>query len=128
MMRIVLILLTAVTMLGGCAMSREDRLRDRADKIEDKLIDERDRVVALPAADPDRAPRLSNLNSLKTSLSAVNIGLGSAKYLPENRRDVAYDIIEEAYSTIEWNIPLKAGDAGRRPMPEGFVNGKLDLK
>ncbi len=121
-----LVSLAAACTLGGCAMSREDRLHARADRISDSLLSERDQAMKLSPIDPRRPERLAHLSSLRTTLSAVNIGLGAVRYLPEARREVGYDVIEEAYSTIEWNIPLGPGEAPR-PMPSQFVNGVLKL-
>ncbi|MCK6476478.1 MAG: hypothetical protein L6Q35_06575 [Phycisphaerales bacterium] len=113
-----------LSLVGGCAMSREDKLRARSDKIADALIDERDRVLNSTAPDLQRDARLARLNTLRTTLSAINVGLGSARYLPEDRRALAYDVIDEAYTTIEWNIPLGPSDQ-LKPMPAEFQNGQL---
>jgi hypothetical protein len=127
---VVSVLGVALVTLGGCAMSREDRLRAKSEKVADQLASERDRILEQrPGSGQylDREARLSRLNTLRTMLSAANVGLGSARYLPETDRDLAFDVIEEAYSTIEWNIPLGPSDQ-MKPMPSQFEGGVLRLR
>ncbi len=112
--------------LGGCAVTREQQLRAKSDRIADALTKERETVLKAAPTSTQRPGRLSYLNTLRTTLSAVNIGLGSARYLPEADRDMAYDVLDEAYATIEWNIPLGPDDQ-QKPMPAQFSGGVLKL-
>lgn len=113
--------------LGGCSVSRYGQLRDKADDVESSLKSEQRRVVALSPDQPEREARLDHLSGLRTMLSATNIGLGATRYaIPEEKRDLAYDILEEAYGTIEWNIPLGPTEP-KRAMPARFNNGVLKL-
>lgn len=111
--------------LGGCAMTREGQLRAKSDRIASELTKERQRV--LDTNNLDRDARLGHLNTLRTTLSAANIGLGSTRYLPEADRDMAFDVIEEALTTIEWNIPLGPRDQLKQ-MPSQFQDGTLRLR
>ncbi|HLO42426.1 MAG TPA: hypothetical protein VK176_15495 [Phycisphaerales bacterium] len=120
------VVLSAMCMLGACAVSREDRLRAKADRIGDKLTDEREQVIEKAEFAEARDQQLAHLTTLRTTLSAVNIGLGSTRYLPEQDRELAYDVIEEAYDTIEWNIPYVSLGM-QKPMPAQFQNGVLRL-
>lgn len=120
--------LPLIAMLGGCAASRYDQLRSKSAKIDTALTRERDRAVALPAESPVRAQRIEHLSRLRNELSAVNLGLtGVRRAMPDDMRDVAYDVLEQAYDTINWNIPLGPGDA-LKPMPSQFSGGVLKLK
>lgn len=111
-------------LLTGCA-SRHDQLRAKSDRIENALLTERTKVSAATSA--DRSARLSHLSELRATLSAANIGLGATRYLPEQQRDTAFDILDEVYGTIEWNIPLGPGD-NKKPLPNAFnPDGSLRL-
>lgn len=113
--------------LGGCATSRLDQLRHKSDLVETRLVKERDRVARLSPGDPERAARLDHLTTLRGTLSAANIGLGTVPHLvPPEQRDLAYDVIDEAYDTIDWNIPLGPGDA-KKSLPLRFQGGRLNL-
>lgn len=112
--------------MAGCSVSREQRLRDRSSHISDTLSRERQRILESDVSSDVRASHLDHFNTLKASLTAVNLALGSVNRLPAQGRDMAYDVIEVAYDTIEWNIPLGPGDRPR-PMPEGLADGKLRL-
>jgi hypothetical protein len=46
--------------------------------------------------------------------------------VPADKRDIAYDVLDEAYDTIQWNIPLGPRDQ-KRVLPRGFENGTLKL-
>lgn len=113
--------------LTACAVSREDRLRDKADRLNDKLIDEREKILDNAQFAESRDAQLTHLTTLRTTLSAINIGLGSTRYLAEQDRELAYDVIEEAYDTIEWNIPY-ASPSMQKTMPLQFQNGVLNFK
>jgi hypothetical protein len=120
-------LLAAALTIAGCATSRLDQLRDKADRVESHLLKERDRIARLPSGDPERSPRLDHLTTLRTTLSAANIGLGTVPhFVPHDKRDLAYDVIDEAYDTIDWNIPLGPNDP-KKPLPFRFQNGTLNL-
>lgn len=117
--------LAGLMLLGGCAASRVDQLHRKADRVEASLKGEQRRILSLDTA--DRAQRLDHLSSLRATLSAANVGLGAVPHLVEpSQRDVAYDVLEEVYDTIEWNIPLGPGDR-QRPLPSRFSNGVLKL-
>lgn len=120
-------LLAAAITLTGCATSRIDQLRNKSDRVESHLIRERDRVSLLASTDPERLERLDHLTTLRATLSAANIGLGTIPhFVPIDKRDLAYDVIDEAYDTIDWNIPLGPNDP-KKPLPLRFQNGSLNL-
>lgn len=111
-------------LLTGCA-SRYDQLRAKADRVESSLVAERDRQSTSDAA--DRSARLSHLSELRATLSAANVGLGATRFIPKEQRDVAYDILDEVYGTIQWNIPLGPSDK-KKPLPSSFnSDGTLRL-
>ncbi len=123
-----LFLATTIVASTGCAMSREQQLARKADKVESALKTEQRRVLTLPSLDPQRDARLDHLTTLRTTLSAANIARGSiTHFLPPEQRPTAYDVLDEAYETIEWNIPLGPGER-LRPMPAGFANGTLNIR
>ncbi|MBU6412942.1 MAG: hypothetical protein KGS45_05670 [Planctomycetes bacterium] len=114
------------SLMGGCALSRYDQLQRKSDKVESALKSEQKRVLDLNA-DSTRQARLDHLSDLRLSLSATDIGLSTVKYaVPVDEQDLAYDVIEQVYDTIDWNIPLGPTEA-KRPMPAQFTNGKLNL-
>lgn len=116
-----------VSLLGGCALTRHDQLARKSDRVEGNLKKEQRRVLAMAPAEPERSPRLDHLQSLRYTLSAANIALASVKYaVPEAERGLAYDVLEEAYDTIDWNIPLGPNDA-KRSLPARFSGGALRL-
>lgn len=118
--------LTALPLLGGCALSRYDQLQRKSDKVESALKSEQKRVLNL-SADPSRQARLDHLSDLRLTLSATDIGLSTVKYaIPADEQTLAYDVIEQVYDTIDWNIPLGPEQA-KRPMPAQFTNGRLNL-
>lgn len=117
--------LLALAPAPGCATSRLDQLHRKADRVGASLKKEQTRVLTLNTA--DRADRLDHLNGLRAALSAANVGLGAAPHVVDaDKLDVAYDVIEEVYDTIEWNIPLGPSDA-KRALPAQFSNGVLNL-
>lgn len=127
MIRRAVVLLAALLPLASCAMSREQELRKKSDAVEAQLLGEQQRIVELPAAEPNRAPRLAHLTKLRTLLSATDIAFSTAKHsLPDDRRAIAYDVIEQAYDTIQWNIPLGPADP-QREMPAAMRDGVLNL-
>jgi len=109
-------------------MTREQKLERQADRVEGSLVKERDRVLAMPVDDGGRGPRLDHLSGLRTTLSAANVARGLVPHLLDvSQRDVAYDVLEEVYSTIDWNIPLDPRTQASRPLPAGFSGGVLHL-
>jgi hypothetical protein len=120
-------LICMTVFLTACTVTREDRLRAKADRLNDKLIDEREKVLDNAQFAESRDAQLTHLTTLRTTLSAINLGLGSTRYLAEQDRDLAYDVIEEAYDTIEWNIPYAAPSL-QKTMPLQFQNGALKFK
>lgn len=113
--------------LSACASSREMMLRRKADRVETQLKGEQKRVLSLPSEDGSRPARLSHLDELRTTLSAANVALGTVSdYVPKPYRGTAYDVLDEVYGTIEWNIPLGPTDM-RKPLPRQFQGGVLKL-
>lgn len=114
-------------MLAACAVSRHDQVRAHAQRTERSLVSERDRAIRSDTLASARDARLSHLSTLRLTLSAANIALGSVPFaVDEPKRPAAYDVLDEVYSTIEWNIPLGPGDA-IRPMPRQFQGNVLRL-
>jgi hypothetical protein len=110
---------------GGCQTSRLDQLRSKADKVDGSLKKERNRVLASSQADRDA--RLSRLSGLYTTKSMTDIALAAVPLvIEEPQRDMAYDVLEEAYDTIDWNIPLGPNDP-QRPMPTKLQGSTLRL-
>lgn len=124
--RVVMAVALALAMTA-CATSREMALRRKADRVETQLKTEQKRVLSLPAEDATRPSRLTHLDELRTTLSAANVALGTVSdYVPSPYRGTAYDVLDEVYGTIEWNIPLGPTDM-RRPLPRQFQGGVLRL-
>jgi len=124
--RVVVVVAVALAMTA-CATSREMALRRKADRVETQLKTEQKRVLSLPAEDATRPARLTHLDELRTTLSAANVALGTVSdYVPSAYRGTAYDVLDEVYGTIEWNIPLGPTDL-RRPLPRQFQGGVLRL-
>lgn len=120
-----LMVVGALAWLPACASSREMQLRRKADRVETQLRAEQKRVLAMPGEDAARGARLAHLDELRTSLSAANVALGTVSdYVPSTYRGTAYDVLDEVYGTIEWNIPLGPGQA-KRAMPRQFQGGAL---
>lgn len=114
------------SMLVGCAQSREQQLRAKSERVASQLQGEQRRVLSL-AGDPSRQARLDHLTQLRATLSAANIGLGTVPYLLEEpERPMAYNVLEEVYETIAWNIPLGPGEP-KKPLPDAFRDGTLRL-
>ncbi|MBZ0171399.1 MAG: hypothetical protein K8E66_03375 [Phycisphaerales bacterium] len=123
-----LIPLALVTLLiTGCTTSRYGQLRGRSREVGRALNQEREAALGLPAGSPSARSRLDHLTSMRLSLSAVNMALSAVRHLVEPEiRPVAYDTIEEAYDTIEWNIPLGPGEP-TRSLPAAFRGGRFDV-
>lgn len=124
-----LALAALLILLPACTTSRYGQLRARSAEVESALKAERDEVLAAtaPAARAESRQRLDHLTSLRYTLTAADLGLIAARrVLPEADRPLAYDAIEQAYDTIEWNIPLPPGQ-GTRPLPPAFTGGGFDI-
>lgn len=119
------LLAAALLITTGCATTRLDQLRNKADRVETALKAEQSKVLS--QSDRERQQRLTHLSTLRGTLSAANVGLGAARYLPEEDRELAYDVLDEVYGTIDWNIPLGSGQP-LRPLPSQFSNGVLKLR
>jgi hypothetical protein len=117
----------ACLVLVGCATGRLAKLERKADRVESALLREQRKVVA--SAETNRQARLDHLTQLRATLSAANVGRGIVPHaIPPEQRDVAYDVLDEVYDTIEWNIPLGPGDAQMRALPSQFQGGVLRLR
>lgn len=116
-----------VLSLGACALSRADQLARQSDRVEAHLVKERDRVMAGDTADAQQ--RLNHLTDLRMQLTVADAARKLAPRLLKDpaQVDSAYDILEEVYSTIDWNIPLSPTDASRRAMPNLFGPSGLDF-
>ncbi len=105
----------AVCGVGGCSPSRVEMLRDRSAMVERKLEAERDRVLGTTGSTHREAP-LSHLQSLRLSLSVVNVSITSVPLLlrSDEERAIGYSVLDEAIGTIDWNIPLNgaSGESG----------------
>jgi hypothetical protein len=121
------LVLVGVCALGGCATNRRDMLRDKADDVGSRLKAEQQRVVAMDQMDPTRAARLDHLTQLRASLSAANVALGAVpRFFKDTEQQTAFDVLEEVYDTIDWNIPLGPGEQPRK-VPSQFSTGVLKL-
>jgi len=124
---IVLALGAAVMVLGGCSLTREQQIARKAERVESSLKSEQKRVLALPAGEQDRDWRLDHLTSLRLTLSGANIARAAVPYaVEEAQRPMAWDVLEEVYSTIDWNIPMGPRDQ-KRSLPAQFQGGTLKL-
>lgn len=123
------LLVLPALLLPACTLSRAEQLARKADKVESKLISERDRVIALAEDNhPEAAARSQHVQTLHFTLRAANIARISVPYaIPEDKRPLAYDVLEETYDTIDWNIPLMPGSPMYRSLPERFEDGRLML-
>jgi hypothetical protein len=118
----------AFMLLGGCKTTRQQDLRDLSRSVGEQLKGEQGRALALAPADPVRGPRLSQLDTMRYTWSAANIALSSApRFFDGPERELAFDVLEEVYGAIEWNLPKGPGDPGARLLPAGFVGNRLDL-
>ncbi len=123
--------LLAVLMLflasTGCTLTRQQQLQSRSESVNGKLLSERTRVLALPASDAERPARIDHLTNLKLTLSAANVALGTVPHVvPLEQRPIAYDILQEVYGTIDWNIPLGPAET-KKPLPAGWAGNALQL-
>ena len=123
-----LLLACAALLLTGCTLSRAEQLARQSERVETKLLRECDRVTAAPST-PDTGARLSHLTDLRTQLTVADAARKLAPRLLQEPEqiDAAYDVLEEVYSTIDWNIPLLPGDRGRKALPSVFGPAGLDF-
>jgi hypothetical protein len=87
-------------------------------------------VLKLGPQDTTRRARLEHLNEMQYSLRAANIGLAAIPWMPfnsEQDRDLALDVMDEVYDTIDWNIPLGPDDP-KRPYPAQWSGNTLKLQ
>lgn len=113
--------------LPGCAVSRKQELKRLSNRVDRQLRSEQHQVLARPLNDPERSARLDALTTLKTTHSLADLGLASAPRLLEGEQlAVAYDVLEEVYGVIEWNIPLMPGQ-GTKPLPSVFGDTGLNF-
>lgn len=124
-----LLLVCTALPLTGCTLSRAEQLARQSDRVETKLLRERDRVTAAAASSPDAGARLSHLTDLRTQLTVADAARKLAPRLLQepDQIDAAYDVLEEVYSTIDWNIPLLPGDRSRKTLPSVFGPSGLDF-
>ena len=130
MRMVILIVLAAVTASsGGCVVSRAEQLAHQSDRVETKLLRERDRVIAAKVTTQDATARLDHLSDLRMQLTVADAARKLAPRVLQDpvQVDSAYDIIEEVYSTIDWNIPLMPGESTWKPMPAMFGPAGLDF-
>ena len=117
----------AALVCAGCATSHLDQLHSKAGRIEASLRREQAKVLEGGYAAESRQQRLDHLTELRASLSAANVGLGAVRFLPEEDRESGYDVLDEVYGTIEWNIPLSPSETPRK-FPPQFTGGQLRLQ
>ena len=119
----------ALASLGGCALSRAEKLERKADTIESRLVNERDKAVSNRVADAAASSaKLNHLTTLRGTLSIANGALAAVPYVfKEPEQNLAYDVLDEVYGTIDWNIPLLPGDQTMKAMPASFSNGRINL-
>lgn len=111
----------------GCTQTRAQKLADRAEKVEDSLTRERDKVLEM-APGAERSARMDHLRNLNLQLRAANISRAAApRLLDAPDVETAYDVLEEVYGTIGWNIPLEPGDTAAKPLPSLFGPAGLDF-
>ncbi len=119
----------ALLFSGGCALSRADKLERKADKIESRLVQERDEALSVRAADAGAySTKMNHLTTLRSTLSIANGALAAVPYVfkgPEE--NLAYDVLDEVYGTIDWNIPLLPNDPGIKVLPKEFSGGRINL-
>ncbi len=126
--RSVMTVMAIGTLLAGCSTSPLARLERKADRIEGSLMSEKKRVLSMSAGEPGRAARLDYLSQLRGTLSAANVARATVPYVVEEaQRPIAYNVLDEVYSTIEWNIPLGPNDPARKMMPSSFSGNTLRL-
>lgn len=123
----VLLLVLTVSTLTACTLTRAEQLARQSDRVESRLLRERDNAAKVRTA--DSAARLDHLSQLRTELTLADAARKLAPRLLQdpNQVEAAYDVLEEVYSTIEWNIPLLPTDTARRPLPSVFGPSGFDF-
>jgi len=125
-MRLRLFSLFVLLTLSACA-SRYDELKSESYRVETALTKEQSLVLNTDKYANDRQQRLDYLSQLRTTLSAANIGLSTVRYVvPADKQPIAYDVIQEVYGTIKWNIPLGPSDP-KKQLPALFKNNQLNI-
>lgn len=120
------LLLACTIVLASCA-SRYDQLKAESARVETALVKEQRLVLDSDKDANDRQQRLDYLSQLRTTLSAANIGLSTIKYVvPADKQPIAYDVLDEVYGTIKWNIPLGPNDP-KKQLPQLFKNNQLNI-
>lgn len=115
----------ALVTLGGCRSAERERtsvesLRYRSERVERNLLHARDK--SLSSGGIQSGVQIGHLTTLRLALSAANISLAAVEtelVKPEHRA-VAYSVLDEAYGTIDWNIPILPGQ-GQRALPGLFA-------
>lgn len=121
-----LAVLAVVGLLTGCSVSRKQELQRLSNRVEKDLKAEREAVLDRPSTDPERGTRLGHLTNLKTTHALADVGLSSAsRVLQGNDLELAYDVLEEVYGVIDWNIPLLPSES--KPLPTMFGPSGLDF-
>lgn len=114
--------------LGACEQSRLARLEAKADRVESKLVRERDAVLGSGFAPAERQTRLDHLTNLRVQLGLANAGrLAAPRLLSGPDVETAYDALDEVYGVIDWNIPLGPSDV-KRPFPAVFGPAGLNFQ
>ena len=115
--------------LAGCSLSRADKLERKSDKIESRLVRERDKALTLRGTDAfASSSKIDHLTILRGTLSIANGALAAVPYVfKEPEQNLAYDVLDEVYGTIDWNIPLLPGDPAIKRMPAQFAGGRVNL-
>ncbi|MBL8887204.1 MAG: hypothetical protein JNK16_11120 [Phycisphaerales bacterium] len=125
-MRTALLLALPLILPTACA-SRYDQLKAESARVETALTKEQALVLNTDKSPADRQQRLDYLSQLRTTLSAANIGLSTIKYVvPAEQQPIAYDVLDEVYGTIKWNIPLGPNDP-KKQLPPLFKNNTLNI-
>lgn len=123
---LVLPLVISLLFLACCA-SRYDQLKTESARVENSLVKEQRLVLDSDKYAADRQQRLDYLSQLRTTLSAANIGLSTIKYVvPADKQPIAYDVLDEVYGTIKWNIPLGPTEP-KKQLPALFKNNSLNI-
>ncbi len=122
-----LLLIAVLVSLTGCSVTRKQEIKRLSNRVESDLKSEQRAVLKRPTTDPERSQRLDHLTTLKTTHSVANVGLATApRLLAGDDLLLAYDVLEEVFGVIDWNIPLMPGE-GTKPLPTMFGPGGLNF-
>jgi len=123
----VIALLVMAGVLPGCAVSRKQEIKRLSNRVDRQLLNEQHEVLGRSLTDPQRSTRLDHLTTLKTTHSLADVGLASApRFLEGDDLALAYDVLEEVFGVIEWNIPLMPG-RGTKALPNVFGASGLNF-